>query len=281
MNNKYGDPIRLDEPEEDKIMLEKIMQKYGDRITYIKWQPRDNSNNIVYGQDYATMDFIKRYSHETEWIALMDLDEMLYSQNNINIPDYFRGLPDNVSCVLLGQKKFESRFKTENKYYIQNYRCNSYIYPGGGGSKNIVRTRDFIDLEKIQSINLENFEVSTILNCKELNEIDKSWHLHIHNIIVKMDKITPPEEELRFNHYNTKDVTLTDYDDGMSRYINLFENEEAFASYNTTLYSIQLIFFILLSIFIIFMLSHRKTSLHFTIFIVIATIIIIYSSGSY
>lgn len=61
------------------------------------------------------MDFIKRYAHETEWVAIMDLDEFLYSKTNINIPEYFRQLPENVSRVFLGQKPFNNRFHSNDK----------------------------------------------------------------------------------------------------------------------------------------------------------------------
>jgi len=234
-HNKHGDVVRNDEPIEDKLMFDDIMKKYGDKITYTKWQPLDENNNIVYGQDYATMDFIKRYAHETEWVAIMDLDEFLYSEKNLDIPAYFRNLSDDVSCIFLGQKPFIHRFQAKTKYITQDFRSADYVYPGGGGSKNIVRTNDFVDLETIRSLDLENFEMSRILKCPELKEIDTTWHLHVHNIIVKNKKITPSPEELRFNHYqhrisNDSPESTFKMDDCMTRYTHLFS--EGFSSQN-------------------------------------------------
>jgi hypothetical protein len=229
--NKNGDPIRLDEPEEDKAILDAIMKKYGDKITYTKWQPRDENNNIVYAQDWATMDFIKRYADETEWVATMDLDEFLYSKNEINIPQYLRDLSGNVSRVFLGQKRFIHRFEANNKLVTQDYRCDDvYIPAGRGGSKSIVRANDFVDIEKIQAIDLKRFELSNIYIDKELHEIYGTMHFHLHDVIVKHEVVTPPEDVLRFNHYQAKLNHLPPeeqkYDDCMKRYKYLFDKLE-------------------------------------------------------
>jgi len=242
--NKRGDKIVNAQQAEDKRLLDKIMKKYPGKITYTKWQPLDQNNNITYGQDYATMDFIKKYSHETEWVALMDLDEFLFSENDINIRDYFQNLPSTVSCVFLGQKPFINRFNTNQPLVSQDFRCGSYVHPGGGGSKNIVRTSDFVDLQTLRSINSAEFEMDRVLKNQQLVDIDRTWHLHIHNIAVTNEKIQPDQKDLRFHHCNVKDENaLHDIDDGMKRYKFLFDDNgellEPFIMQNK-LYDLQL-----------------------------------------
>jgi len=281
-SNKHGDKITNDEPEGDKKMFEKIMKKYGDKITYTKWQPIDNDGNIVYGQDYATMDFIKRYSDQTEWVAIMDLDEFLISENNINILNYFKNLSTNISCVFLGQKKFIHRIKSDRKYITQDFRCGNYIPPGGGGSKNIVRTSDFVDIDIIKNIDISNFELNKILKCKELNDIDSTWHLHVHNIIVKNEKIQPLEKELRFNHYNDKSLENSDnYDDGMKIYNYIFENIDSnnienFSNPNQNNYNFifYFIFFIYFIFFTFYLSKKNKKLLNFTTIIFLFVLLI-------
>ena len=106
--NRYGYPIQ----EIAEEQFAKIMEKYGDCITYHIWQPRaDNKQDgpIVYGQIAGMVDFINRFGHETEWVAFMDLDEFLISPSNIHIVNYFRTLPESISGVALCQKKFVDR----------------------------------------------------------------------------------------------------------------------------------------------------------------------------
>ena len=87
--NKYGMERSVITSEEDSEKLNAILEKYKHDITYVKWQPRDEDSNIIYGQNESIKHFIENYGHETEWIACMDLDEFLFTVDNLNIPDYF------------------------------------------------------------------------------------------------------------------------------------------------------------------------------------------------
>jgi hypothetical protein len=257
--NKHGYKISNNEPTEDKVILDRILEKYGDKITYTKWKPTNKENEIIYGQDYATMDFIKKYSDETEWIALMDLDEFLISVNNIDIPNYFRNLPNDVSCIKLGQKPFINRFESNQKYITQDYRCiDTFIKQGEGGSKNIVRVRDLLDIDKIKQIDINQFDLSNILHCKELIDIDQTWNLHIHSIRVKNKILEVDQNDLRFNHYQIKDINnLNGYDDNMKKYTYLFENGnrivEGFETKSNYLYYL----FVLFLFFTPFLISNK------------------------
>jgi hypothetical protein len=294
--NKNGDPVRLDEPEEDKAILRAIVKKYGDKITYTKWQPRDENNNIVYAQDWATMDFIKRYADETEWVATMDLDEFLYSENNIDIPQYLRDQPENVSRIFLGQKRFIHRFDSNEKYVTQDYRCNDvYIPAGTGGSKNIVRASDFIDIEKIQAIDLKNFDMSEIYKNREMQDLYSTMHLHLHDVAVKHEVVIPPEDVLRFNHYQAKVTEMQrgneGHDDCMKRYANLFDNldttKEGFSMMNVNdndnymLYIGLFVFLLFAAAFMMICYNSKKNRLLYPIFFALLLLfgVIVYQSS--
>ena len=262
--NKHGYKISNNEPTEDKAIFDRILEKYGDKITYTKWKPINKENEIIYGQDYATMDFIKKYADETEWIALMDLDEFLISVNNIDIPNYFRNLPNDVSCIKLGQKPFINRFESNQKYITQDYRCiDTFIKQGGGGSKNIVRVRDLIDIDKIKQIDINQFDLSNILHSNELISIDQTWNLHIHSVRVKNKILEVDQNDLRFNHYQIKNIeNLNGYDDNMKKYTYLFENKnsniEGFETKSNYLYY----FFLLFVLFVVFLFFTSLRSLN-------------------
>jgi len=284
--NKYGYKIENEDKIEDKILFDKILEKYGDRITYTRWKPLNSKNEIVYGQDYATMDFIKKYSDETEWIALMDLDEFLFSVNNINIVDYLKNLSKNTSCVRLYQKNFVNRFESNEKYITQDYRCMKN--PKEGGTKNIVRTSDFVLKDKIQNIDLSHFDLDKILKSELLIEIDKSWTLHIHFIQVNNEIVQPDMNNFRFNHYNINDISmLNDNDDLMNRYKHLFYPIENFISENSNLwkiipesnkmnqkYNYNNILIVILFIFILFILILNKKLFYYYISIFLLLIIL-------
>jgi hypothetical protein len=206
--NKYGFPITTTSTEEDKNLLYKILLKYKDFITYILWQPRNNDNVIVFNQRGGVLDCITKYGMDNEWISFFDLDEFIFSVNNINLPNYLRSLERNISCVKLIQKKFIDRFLINGDLVTQDFRCINELKIGTDwGPKNIIRCEDYL------SIN------------------------NIHSMIVKYNSITPDINTLRFNHYNLNNSQLTwmkwfynsnnDFkidgiDNGMSRYIELF-----------------------------------------------------------
>ena len=43
------------------------------------------SGQIIYGQKESIYHLIKYYKHEIEWIYFNDMDEFLFSSNNLNI----------------------------------------------------------------------------------------------------------------------------------------------------------------------------------------------------
>ena len=227
--NKYGFKINVNNSNNNQKLLNKILNKYKKYITYVKWQPLNDKNEIVYGQNEGIKHFIKNYGNETEWIAFLDLDEFIISQNNINIVKYLKGLPQNISCIKITQKKFKDRFLIEEKNITQNYSCINKEIGFDWAPKNIVRTTDFIEI------------------------------YNIHNITVKNEILYEKSDILRFNHYNVNDkllewmkgfynsdidFSLDGYDDDMKKYHHLFiKNNQSI---------IVIILFIILIIFIIY-----------------------------
>lgn len=206
--NKYGFPSNTVSTKEDCNAFEAILSKYGEYITYIIWQPKNDSGKIIYGQNESINDCILKYGKINEWIAFVDLDEFIFSKQNIILPDYLRSLDENISNVKLIQKKFLDRFLTNEQFITQEFDCiNNLIIGTEWGPKNIVRCKDFVSVNNIHYINTKN------------------------------ETIVPNTDILRFNHYNlnkkqfiwmtnfyNRDVefSIDGKDDGMIRYRHIF-----------------------------------------------------------
>lgn len=105
---------------------------------------------------------------------------------------------------------------------------------------------------------------------KELTDIYNTNHLHVHNIIVKNKIVTPPEEILRFNHYNVKikDIPQNEqlYDDCMKQYKDLFIQVDGF-TLNDNYYIYEfVIFFIFVIACIVVVRINRNKKLLYSIF---------------
>jgi len=208
--NKYDFSINTTSLEEDKILLNNILSKYRDYITYIIWQPKNEQGEIIYGQTESIEDCISKYGKYNEWMAFIDLDEFIFSKQNINLVDYLKSLDKNISNVKLIQKKFLDRFLTKEKFITQEFGCVEGLEIGvDWAPKNIIRCKDYL------SIN------------------------NIHNMYTKYETIIPDVDLLRFNHYNInekqlnwmkwfynseKNFTINGNDDGMLRYKDIIQN---------------------------------------------------------
>lgn len=205
-HNKYGIYAPTKSTQEQQDMFARILEKYSSIITYVKWQPRDDNGNITYSQMEGVRHFIHTYGHETEWVALMDLDEFLYSPADMNIRQYLKDLSLTVSNIVISQEKFIDRYDIIGTYVTQNFRCVHGITIGFEISpKNILRIDDFISSN------------------------------NIHYFKVKYNTVYLEKQILRFNHYNGNakqlkelsallqiDLTLNSTDNGMARYAHLF-----------------------------------------------------------
>ena len=206
--NKYGFETTSTSTDEDKILLDKLLKKYEKYITYILWQPRNHEGKIRYGQEDSIRHCITNYGNENQWIAFIDLDEFIFSKNNINLVDYLKSLDDTISNVKLIQKKFLDRFLTKERFITQELGCIEQLTIGTEWApKSIIKCKDFLYIP------------------------------NIHQITTKNNTIIPHVDILRFNHYNTNQsqlIWMTEFyknsfqfyingkDDGMLRYKELF-----------------------------------------------------------
>ena len=150
---KYGMHRSTHNKAEDLEKLKEILSKYGDRITYIKWQPRDEKGDIIYNQARAVEHFISVYGQENEWVAFMDFDEFLFSKDDVNIVEFLKGQNKNISCVKLSQKKFIDRHLSQKRYITQDFQCIEHLeMQAKHRPKNIVRCQHFQYLVDIHQI---------------------------------------------------------------------------------------------------------------------------------
>lgn len=208
VRNKYGFAVSTTTTPENAILFNSILEKYKDIITYEKWQPKASNGVIEYKQNECINHFITNYGKDNEWIAFFDLDEFIFSEQNINLPEYLKELTPRVSCVKLIQKKFLDRFLTTEKYITQEFNCiNDLKIDTQWGPKNIIR-------------------------CSDL-KLGGS----IHKMNVKYTTVVPDTTILRFNHYNLNnklfswmrqyfkskvEFKINGTDNGMLRYKDIF-----------------------------------------------------------
>ncbi len=81
----------------------------SDLVHIVKWQPRDQNGLIVYGQQMAHRDAIRRYGDTCDWMVNIDIDEFLVCP--LPLSDIVVELENqNCSCGIIGQIKFRNRF---------------------------------------------------------------------------------------------------------------------------------------------------------------------------
>ena len=183
--NKYGmnfnNPTSHLSDEDINKILEYIQLKYKNKVTIIKWQPKDNNNNISYGQSLSIQHLIDNFINNITWACLIDIDEFIFSNNNINLISYLKDT--SYSNIKIFQKKFQDRFIANKKYVLQITECidNIDTVKLNWAPKNIVKLENLKSLNNIHDLKLKN-------NYKELHITDQ-------NI-------------LRFNHYNVNNNLL-------------------------------------------------------------------------
>ena len=162
--------------------MQQILQDFPNQVYYEKWQPRDSNNNIVYGQSSSIGHYIQKYGHLTTHTAYIDIDEFIYSQNNINIKSLFE---NEITKIEIKQKKFNDRFCIlPNSLIISSSNTITDINTTSWAHKLIIKN-DAIDLTDIDDAN-------------------------IHTLPIKYGKTIQITDEniLRFNHYNVNEKAL-------------------------------------------------------------------------
>ena len=102
----YNKIIKLNDREVE-IEMNKLKKKYPE-IVLVKWQPRDNNNNITYGQLDAIKHYIKNYGNECDYTAFTDTDEFIYVTNEDSLKDYIK--EKKTDKFVIQQTKMNDRF---------------------------------------------------------------------------------------------------------------------------------------------------------------------------
>ena len=83
----------------------------GGRVTHVRWQPRDATGQLTYGQAAAFMDYTRRFAGDTEWVCFTDIDEFVVPVRHPTVAavlDVAEGA--GVTYLVLPQKCFAPRF---------------------------------------------------------------------------------------------------------------------------------------------------------------------------
>ena len=174
-NFNFDEIITLTDKQIDNE-LQDILTTYKDNLIYIKWQPKNEAGDIVYGFSDSVIDYTKRVKDNgVIYTAFIDIDEFIFSSNNINLLDFvIEQYRNNINKIIIKQKKFTDRF------------CNS---------KKVIDIVDTID-----NIDTSDWACKQIINNKSINIKEV---VNMHNIgILNGDTKTIDIDTLRFNHYN-------------------------------------------------------------------------------
>lgn len=100
--------------EEIDATLKRIKSQYPQgTITMVDWQPRNEKGNVIYGQQAAIRDWIRKYGHEIDYGLHVDFDEFIVT------PSFEKVIQDmqkrQITCLNLGQYSYPSRFRLIEK----------------------------------------------------------------------------------------------------------------------------------------------------------------------
>jgi hypothetical protein len=175
-NFNFDEIINLTD-EQINTELNDILSTYKNNLVYIKWQPKNDKGEIVYGFNDSVKDYIKRTSDTTNilYTAFIDIDEFIFSKLNVNLRNYIiEQYTYNTNKIILTQKKFTDRF-CNNGNVVDITDTIVGIDTAGWASKQIIKN--------------SAIDVNNIVN--------------MHNISILVGEIVfAPEDVFRFNHYN-------------------------------------------------------------------------------
>lgn len=88
-----------------------LWAEFYNHIIYVKWEPRDNFQRIVYNQVQAQQDYIHYFPNIAKYTLFIDVDELLFSPTNQNLGQFMDHYSQNrISSVKFAQRHFMSRF---------------------------------------------------------------------------------------------------------------------------------------------------------------------------
>ena len=217
--NKYAFPFNTIINMDENLVnseLQSILNDFKDNVIYLKWQPKNENGDIIYGQDLAIKHYIENYKDIVDYTAYIDIDEFIVSLKNINVKEYIYDLSKNdITKIVINQKKYIDRFCNKSSVNIVDITNTiENIDTNGWASKNIIKN---------SSLNIDN-------------------KIETHNIGINNGKsFYAPDDILRFNHYNvnkkqiewmkgfynknTPDDFTYGNDNSLSRYSNIIKEK--------------------------------------------------------
>ena len=170
--------------------LDRILEPFKKKgyITQVSWQPRDESGNITYRQGPACIDYVNKYSMDSDWVAFTDMDEFIFPLHHDNIDQFIDNIENyGFTYVYLCQKCFASRFTKSNqpvKEVLGIYKCSDLIITKLA-TKAIVKANTLKHLAK-----------------------DERFNIHIPSVCPEKSKFFFNTDIIRFNHYKFNETEV-------------------------------------------------------------------------
>jgi hypothetical protein len=162
----YDKLVNLTQSQINNI-LQKIKEKYKDKVTLIEWSPKDKDGKIIFAQAKAFNDCLQRLKKtDIDWCASIDMDEYIVPSKPLN--NYLQD--PSILCIKISQFLYESRFNNLNKLVTEIDKAAVEILP-------------------------RNHSIKYIYNVKNTDSLD------IHSVEGKGECIHPSRKEIHFNHY--------------------------------------------------------------------------------
>jgi hypothetical protein len=170
---KYDEIVPLTKEQIDEI-IEKLKQKYKNKVYFTEWSPKDKDGFVLHNQREAHVDCLNKLkkSNIVDWCASIDIDEFIVidNGNTSNIKSILNKLDPNITSIKISQIRFETRFNNLNKLITT------------------INKAELMDLDRNHS-------------CKYLYKVNHTFDVNIHSCQSKGIKIHPPNNLLCFNHY--------------------------------------------------------------------------------
>ncbi len=189
-NMNFNKLVNLSDDEINKEM-QNILKDFPN-VVYVKWQPKNDKGQIIFGQILSVDHYLLNYGKESDYTAFIDIDEFIFSKNNYNLKEYIT--KKNKDKYILLQKKFGDRYCYLNKNITEIDDCVIDIDTGRYGYKGIIKNDKII--RNSDSLNIHLIKITT------------------NNIL------SVPIDDFRFNHYNMNKKQLD--------YMKKFYNKDSF-----------------------------------------------------
>ena len=122
--NKYGMDLRCINFTEEEVNKEwqDIWTQFYDHIVYLKWELKDETGSVVYGQVESQQDYMKYFRNVVTYTAFTDADEFIFSPKGYDIKAYIlEKAKSNVTLITMYQRHFECRFCVSNSRVTSIY----------------------------------------------------------------------------------------------------------------------------------------------------------------